>query len=356
MDGSNGREMNFTLDGNSTFIGTSCISSRYEFIVFMIVLVTIGICGNFAFMYVVITVKSMHTAVNWFFTNLSCADTLYLITHLFTSCIKLSPDYAVVQRSPVFGTVTSLADGIMLCTSIFTVAAISIERYLAISNPLKAHQLTGTKRIVKITVAIWVISILFNIPEALKYATNYDSQTQVILLSITALFQIITFIISLIIVVATNLATVARYRQNLKIIASANDSDMSQKKISRHEGQVLWACIGVSAIFLICATPTIYRLTILVLMWHSVIRGSFISGAHFCIFLDMSLVLESINSIINPFVYNATSSRCRRAFRQALDCKRSCCGGTGAYGGKYHSNKYLSAKYMNGEATCSVTL
>lgn len=57
--------------------------------------------------------------------------------------------------------------------SVLTITAFSVERYIAICYPLKAHKFADLKRSIKIIIAIWIVSFFFALPYPIHTRTFY---------------------------------------------------------------------------------------------------------------------------------------------------------------------------------------
>ncbi|XP_071491553.1 5-hydroxytryptamine receptor 1D-like [Diadema antillarum] len=125
-----------------------------------IILVLLALCGAFGNALVVVAVYKthvLHTVTNHFIVSLACAD-------LFVSvCIM---PFAVVTESlsgrwlfgPVFCSVWSSLD-ILCCTaSTLNLCAISVDRFIAITFPLKYHTTMTRARALSIICIVWLFS------------------------------------------------------------------------------------------------------------------------------------------------------------------------------------------------------
>lgn len=130
-------------------------------IVVIIVLSLIALCGAFGNALVVVAVyktRVLHTVTNHFIVSLACAD-------LFVS-ICIMP-FAVVTQSlngrwlfgQIFCSIWSSLD-ILCCTaSTLNLCAVSVDRYIAITSPLKYHVAMTRAKALGIICVVWLFSM-----------------------------------------------------------------------------------------------------------------------------------------------------------------------------------------------------
>lgn len=58
-------------------------------------------------------------------------------------------------------------------TSVLTIVAFSLERYLAICHPLHSYRMSGLRRAVKIIAVLWVVSFVSALPFAVLSTVHY---------------------------------------------------------------------------------------------------------------------------------------------------------------------------------------
>nr|XP_054765620.1 D(2)-like dopamine receptor [Lytechinus pictus] len=130
-------------------------------IVLVIVLSLLALCGAFGNALVIVAIyktRALHTVTNYFIVSLACAD-------LFVStCIM---PFAVVTQSlngrwlfgQVFCSIWSSLD-ILCCTaSTLNLCAVSVDRYIAITSPLKYHVSMTRGRALAIICVVWLFSM-----------------------------------------------------------------------------------------------------------------------------------------------------------------------------------------------------
>ena len=59
------------------------------------------------------------------------------------------------------------------CASVLTITSFTIERYIAICYPLKAHKIASLSRTIKIVIAIWIFAFFSSLPYPIHTRTFY---------------------------------------------------------------------------------------------------------------------------------------------------------------------------------------
>ncbi|XP_041370868.1 octopamine receptor 1-like [Gigantopelta aegis] len=145
-----------------------------EFVIASVVLAVINMAvlfGNSLVVAAVFKTRKLRTVTNIFIVNLACADLLLGILVLpFSATLEVLDVW-------VFGVIWCrvwLAVDVWLCTaSIFNLCCISLDRYLAITRPMKYPALMSSKRGKILVLLIWVISFIICFPPLIGW--NEDS-------------------------------------------------------------------------------------------------------------------------------------------------------------------------------------
>ncbi|KAK8783436.1 hypothetical protein V5799_010199 [Amblyomma americanum] len=138
------------------------------------VLLVSGVVGNVCTCIVIARNRYMHTATNYYLFSLAVSDLLLLVLGLPQEL------YQLWQRHPyVFGEAFCVLRGLTSETStnasILTITAFTIERYVAICHPLRAHTMSKLSRAVKFVVAIWVLSAVCAVPLAIQFGIVHQT-------------------------------------------------------------------------------------------------------------------------------------------------------------------------------------
>lgn len=140
-------------------------------IIYAIIYIT-GVLGNVSTCIVIKRNKYMHTSVNYYLFSLAVSDLLLLN---FGLPIEL---YLIWRRYPyIFGSYFCVFRPFISETStnasILTITAFTIERYLAICHPLRAHTMSQLSRAVKVILFVWTLSALAAIPASFSFDIVY---------------------------------------------------------------------------------------------------------------------------------------------------------------------------------------
>ncbi|XP_030627966.1 gastrin-releasing peptide receptor [Chanos chanos] len=128
-------------------------------------LITVGLIGNITLIKIFCTVKSMRSAPNIFLSSLALGDVLLLVTCAPVDASRfLADDW-------LFGRVGCKLIPFIQLTSVgvtvFTLTALSADRYKAIVKPMDIQTSYGTMRVCIRAAVIWILSLILAIPEAI---------------------------------------------------------------------------------------------------------------------------------------------------------------------------------------------
>nr|QVK45753.1 G protein-coupled receptor [Proales similis] len=122
----------------------------------------IAVSGNLLVVVAVLIEKRLRKSCNWFIISLSLSD---LLIGLFI--MPLSAITFILQYWPLGPFMCKFwlsVDYIASTASIFNLFALSVERFLSITNPLK-HRFTSSKKRIKLAIgAVWLLSSLWFVP------------------------------------------------------------------------------------------------------------------------------------------------------------------------------------------------
>ena len=140
-------------------------------VIYSVILVA-GIIGNVSTCIVIANNRYMHTATNYYLFNLAIADLLVLILGIPVETYTMWSAYPWIFGE-TFCVLRSMASETSTYASILTITAFTVERYVAICHPMRAHSVTCLKRAVKIIVILWIVSSLCAVPIILQYGVVF---------------------------------------------------------------------------------------------------------------------------------------------------------------------------------------
>ena len=129
---------------------------------FVSLLTILSIIENFCVLYAIKRFKTLRTVPNYFIASLSLADFLYAV---FGSTSVIA---TTVSKEWVLGgfycNFIGVTNTLFLTVSITTLAAISVNRYIAVSRPFHVITIYTHRNTIFIIVIIWFVSLLFSAP------------------------------------------------------------------------------------------------------------------------------------------------------------------------------------------------
>ncbi|XP_050400715.1 neuropeptide receptor 15 [Patella vulgata] len=126
----------------------------------------VGIIGNFMVIYIILADRKMRKSVtNMLILNLAIADSIIMLFGVPEIVLFM------LNRGWLMGLVMcKLQRTLLVCglySSVLTLVAVCVERYIAIVFPIRAHLLCTKKRTFVVIVIIWFLSLWCGIPTAM---------------------------------------------------------------------------------------------------------------------------------------------------------------------------------------------
>ncbi|XP_008302198.1 galanin receptor type 2 [Stegastes partitus] len=247
-----------------------------------------------------------------FILNLGVADLSFIVL-----CVPFQASIYTLDRWMFGAALCRLVHFFIFLTmygSIFTLTAVSLDRYLAICYPLRSRELRTPKNAVASICLVWALALVFSAPY-LSYFAQMDLAGTVVCVPVweskpRLIMDVCTFIFGYLVPVLVLSLTYAR---TIRYLWTSVDpvKDMSESR--RAKRKVTKMIIIVAALFCLCWLP--HHLVILC-MWF----GRFPLNHTTYVLRILSHLVAYANSCLNPIVYALVSKHFRKGFRKVFSC------------------------------------
>ncbi|CAF2566403.1 unnamed protein product [Rotaria sp. Silwood2] len=284
-------------------------------------ILTIG--GNALVYLTVFHYMGIATGTNLFIANLAVTD---FFVGLLCIPIVLISDYLLSDWP--FGLFmckfTSFSQSVFIVCTVYTLIAMSVDRYIAIIYPLHS-KLTRKQCYILISI-LWTFSIIFSLPvyfemhiihicfhrdsNDLKEYTQTICQTNGLIPSIQAIYNIMT--LTIIYLVPLCILSIVYIRLGWQLNQShAPGEAHSQRdaRIKKSKRKVIKMCSIVVIMFGVCWFPMQLYINILHPYLNRIFDQKYVAHFYFAFHL-----MAMSNSCVNPFIYGVMSSKFRAGF------------------------------------------
>lgn len=280
-----------------------------------------GLVGNGLVIYVVLRFSNMKTVTNLYILNLAVSDVLFLtaLPFLVTTAIL---EYWIFGKAMC--KIYFVFFSINFLTSVLTLTAMSVDRYLAVCHPVSSVRYRTTRIAFFVCVSIWSMSFLIMLPIIL-YATTVDNRNYLGKETCTIMwpdgqwippekaFTWYTFLLGFAIPIALISVFYVLVIFRLRSVGPSKRSK-ERKKSNRKVTRMVLAMISV---YVVCWLPH----------WCSQVNLTFNPDRaqlpQWQIYLiGVFTILSYANSMINPILYAFLSEIFRKSFLKAFKCAR----------------------------------
>ena len=285
------------------------------------VVVVLGCLGNALVIAVVLKNKDQfRNTTNLFILNLALADMLFLV-------------FCVPFHTVIFAGVDPWPFGDIVCrlihlvqyssmgASVFTLVAMSLDRYLAVGHPIKTKHLRTPCMALLISVLIWVVALALAMPSPIVFQVNegrcgprwpVDSWER-------PTFYLVLFILAYAIPVLAIFVLSALMIQQLWAIRGPESDGPRNREPMLAKRKVTRLIVVVVLVFSFCWLPQ--HIVWLMVSWLPENTQKSLHGNYpFYFFCVMALLLSYTNSCMNPVIYAFLSTQFRKGFHKALKC------------------------------------
>nr|XP_020765849.1 neuromedin-B receptor [Odocoileus virginianus texanus] len=297
-----------------------------------LLIITVGLLGNIMLVKIFITNSAMRSVPNIFISNLAAGDVLLLLT-----CVPVDASRYFFDEW-VFGKVGCKLIPVIQLTSVgvsvFTLTALSADRYRAIVNPMDIQTSGAVLWTCVKAVGIWVVSVLLAIPEAIfsqvarigsldngsfTACIPYPQTDELHPKIHSVLIFLVYFLIPLVII------SVYYYHIAKTLIKSAhnlpgeyNEHTKKQMETRKRLAKIVLVFVGC---FIFCWFPNH-----ILYMYRSFNYNQIDPSLGHMIVTLVARVLSFCNSCVNPFALYLLSESFRRHFNSQLCCGRKSSG------------------------------
>ncbi|NXD10637.1 GALR2 protein, partial [Nothocercus nigrocapillus] len=272
----------------------------------------VGTVGNCLVLAVLLRNGQVNNTTNVFILNLGVADLCFILF-----CVPFQATIYTLEGW-VFGPFLCKAVHffifLTMYASSFTLATVSLDRYLAIRYPLHSRKLRTPRNALLAICFIWALSFIFSGPY-LSYYQEFQVANLTVChpiweISRRKVMDICTFVFSYIIPV---LILILTYMRTIRYLWRSVDplQDMSESKKAKRK--VTRMIIIVAVLFCLCWLP--HHLVILC-VWF----GYFPLNHVTYVLRILSHLISYANSCVNPIVYALVSKHFRKGFKKIFIC------------------------------------
>ncbi|NXS44024.1 NMBR protein, partial [Balaeniceps rex] len=308
--------------------GTAMFTIRCVIPSLYLLIITVGLLGNVTLMKIFISNSAMRSVPNIFISSLAAGDLLLLVT-----CVPVDAS-RYFSEEWLFGKVgCKLIPAIQLTSvgvSVFTLTALSADRYKAIVNPMDIQTSSAVLWTCVKAIAIWVISMLLAVPEVVFSDlahindTNNATFTACIPYPMTddmhpKIHSVLIFLVYFLIPLA--IISIYYYHIAKSLIKSAHNipgeySEHSKRQMETRKrlAKIVLVFVGF---FAICWFPNH-----VLYMYRSFNYNEIDPSTGHMVVTLVARVLSFCNSCVNPFALYFLSESFRRHFNNQLCCRR----------------------------------
>ncbi|XP_073457175.1 melanopsin-B-like [Aquarana catesbeiana] len=290
----------------------------------ILIIGSVGVVGNLLVLYAFYSNKKLRTAANYFIMNLAVSDLLMSSTQA-PICFLNS-----FNRQWILGEIAcniyAFCGALFGITSMMTLLAIAVDRYLVITKPLQSIQWASKKRTVQVIVLVWLYSLMWSmapilgwssyVPEGLMISCTWDYITATTAnKSYTMMLCCFVFFIPLLVILHCYLLMFLAIRstsRNVQKLGSCGRQSYMPSAIKNE-----WKMAKIAFVII----------TVYVLSWSPYACVTLIAWAGHGKSLNtysktVPAVIAKASAIYNPIIYGIIHPKYRETIHKSVPCLR----------------------------------
>ncbi|XP_054268384.1 neuropeptide CCHamide-2 receptor-like [Macrosteles quadrilineatus] len=287
----------------------------------------VGVLGNGTLVFIFARHKRMRNIPNTYIMSLALGDLLVIV-----SCVPFTSILYTLESWPWGALICKLSEAtkdVSIGVSVFTLTALSAERYCAIVNPIRRH--ISTKPLTIVTaLAIWMVSLILALPAAIfsnvqsaviednhtiEYCSPFPKEFGTTYEKGIVLFKFLAYYAIPLWVIAAFYILMARHLV-LSTRTLPGEHGKGQSNQVQARKKVAKMVLAFVMIFIVCFLP--YHIFMLWFHFYPNSHDDYDDFWH--AFRIVGFCLSYINSCINPIALYFVSKAFRKYFNRYLVC------------------------------------
>ena len=288
------------------------VSVRYT----LMILLPVNLVGNFFVVVIFLKMKAARQFSDLLLFNLAMADLLF---GTVVSICNLAFHFAGTAINDFYCKITGGVVYLSCGVSVFTLAAIALERHGAVVKPVRARvRMRNLKRQRKIVQIIWVVALIFVSPivvflKKIDVAENIVDCGFVQNEGMAEFGRIYDALVVLLLFFAPNCFMCCLYgRLVYKLWGDNQHHRKPRLALMNCRDKLTKLSFAITMVFTICWVPYYLRTLLALVLGRRMLVLS----------LVVSRIFIVVNSCANPIIYTLQCARFRRSLKSLLDCRK----------------------------------
>ncbi|XP_061194339.1 D(2)-like dopamine receptor [Saccostrea echinata] len=293
-------------DSKSNCEGSQILSNfhgKIACVVFLFSVVIVTVFGNIMLVFKVVRRADFQRKINVFVISLAVADCCVAVLVMSPSIIQDLIGYSLLQGK-LFREILFALDCIFTTSSILHFTCMNIDRFVAVSDPLKYYQIMTTKMVSILISLCWMLSFAISVTIVFLNAEYVECENKLIVEGMASVIgALIAFYLPLLLNIVASVKIFLKVHNRNEFLCNATEDRGSALHRQQHklEIKVSGTILILQGIFSVCSTP-FFVLLLLVNLFG-------IKAPYTAWFVVAWLGYS--NSTINPYLYYFLNKRFR---------------------------------------------